>query len=54
MIQPSPEVFVNVSTSAVHPLFPSSTPSLQTVSSPLVSEKSSANQPRSWNAASVA
>ena len=54
MIQPAPDVSVNVSTSAVQSFRPPSTSSDHTVSAPLVSEKSSANQPRSVNAASVA
>ena len=51
--QPPPFVPVWVPATAVQPLSPFSTSSDHTVAPPLVTEKSSANQPRSWNAASV-
>ena len=54
MIQPSPVVLVKVSTVAVQSSGPPSTSSDHAVVPSAVTAKSSANQPRSWNAASVA
>ena len=51
--QPLPFVPVWVPTTGVHPLLPLSTSSDHTVVPPCVTAKSSANQPRSSNAASV-
>lgn len=52
--QPAPVVSVKLASVAVQPLSPDSTSSLHTVVPALVSAKSSENQVRSSNAASVA
>ena len=54
MIQPAPVVSVKLPSSAVQPLAPLSTSSAQTEAPSAVTSKSSANQPGSSKAASVA
>jgi hypothetical protein len=54
MIQPAPVVSVKLPCSAVQPLAPLSTPSVKTEAPSAVTSKSSANQPGSSKAASVA